>query len=292
MEPIKLRLLISLDSINDLSVVIPPLINETDNKEKDIINAKGIIKKHQLFIDDMTTHLAKTESFLNSWSDHINKSSAATKGAETEQFTTFKTLHTVDTIYLNGYKQLRLWKSKLIEVETLHESWTMEFQSTDEARARVGRVGLSPPPPVNVQLPKLILAKFDGKSNFHEWWDSFKIAINDNQQLPKIQKMIHLKSFYWLICEILNPFDEGQTVICWKEVHKISYIFLRFSYEISVEICVIIMNPESEFNTTTTFQITLCLFSDSRLRALQQVDRLSEDSRSRDRLLAPESARF
>ena len=66
MEPIKLRLLISLDSINDLSVVIPPLINETDNKEKNIINAKGIIKKHQLFIDDMTTHLAKTESFLNS----------------------------------------------------------------------------------------------------------------------------------------------------------------------------------------------------------------------------------
>ena len=194
MEPIKLRLLTSLDSINDLSVVAPPLINKTDNLSKDVINAKGLIKKHEQIIDELTTHLAKTESFLNTWSDHINKASATTKATETEQFTTFKTLHTVDTLYLNGYKQLRLWKSKLIEIETLHEAWTMELQSTDEARARAGRVGLGPPPSVNVQLPKLNLAKFDGKSNFHEWWDSFKIAINDNQELPKIQKMIHLKS--------------------------------------------------------------------------------------------------
>ena len=49
---------------------------------------------------------------------------------------------------------------------------------------------------VRVKLPKLELKKFSGK--VHEWqefWDSFRSAIHDDEDIAKVDKFKYLKSF-------------------------------------------------------------------------------------------------
>ena len=90
--------------------------------------------------------------------------------------------------------------------------------------------------------------------------------------------------------------EVGQSVMLDEKRSVKCHIFLFFSYEIkqkiSVKICVFIMTQESGFNTTTTDHFTfVCLFSDSRFRALPPVHCQIERSRRDARLLVTESTR-
>lgn len=57
-----------------------------------------------------------------------------------------------------------------------------------------------PPPPLSVapskpQLPKLVLPKFKGDiKDWSAFWDSFKSAIHENNDIPKVDKFNYLKS--------------------------------------------------------------------------------------------------
>jgi len=51
------------------------------------------------------------------------------------------------------------------------------------------------PLPVTSRLPKLLFPKFKGDvKNWTAFWDSFKSAVNDNGDIPKIDKFNYLNS--------------------------------------------------------------------------------------------------